>query len=90
MKRALRFLALLLAVATAITWAAMGANPGWTRTTVPLKTVDEVTGIEGIEYRKQFVPGIELLGGALLASGLLAGASLLFKPTTTTKNITEQ
>jgi hypothetical protein len=57
----------------------MGFNPGWTRTSVPVKTVDEVTGIEGIQYRKQFVPGLELLAGALLGSGLLAATSLLFR-----------
>ena len=72
-------LALALAMLAALAWLAMGANRGWTRTSVPVKVVDEVTGIEGIEYHKQFVPGLDLLGGALLGAGLLAGASFLFR-----------
>ena len=79
MKHTLRILALVLAVGSILGWAALGSNPGWTRTSVPVKAVDEVTGIEGIQYRKQFVPGLELLAGALLGAGLLAGTSLLFR-----------
>ncbi|HWI55612.1 MAG TPA: hypothetical protein VNZ22_00195 [Bacillota bacterium] len=78
MKRLLLILALVLAVAAAAAWAALGANRGWTRTSVAVKTVDAVTGLEGIEYRKQFVPGLDFLGGALLGAGLLAAASLFF------------
>ena len=88
MKHTLRVLALLLAVSAVVAWFALGANRGWTRTTVPLKTVDEVTGIEGIHYRKQFVPGLELLGSALLGAGFLAGASLFFRNQQT--NMTKQ
>jgi hypothetical protein len=88
MKRTLRVIALVLATSVVVTWFALGANRGWTRTTVQLKTVDEVTGIEGVAYRKQFVPGLELLGGALLACGLVAGVSLFFNNQQTT--ITEQ
>jgi hypothetical protein len=79
MQRTLRFLALALAMVAALAWLVLGANRGWTRTSVPVKTVDEVTGIEGIQYRKQFVPGLDLLGGALAGAGLLAGASLFFR-----------
>lgn len=68
-----------LGLTASIGWLALGANRGWTRTTVPVKTIDEVTGIEGIQYRKQFVPGLDLLGGALLAAGGIAGASFLFR-----------
>ena len=78
MKRILRILALVLVLATGVIWLATGANQGWTRTSVPVKTLDEVTGIEGISYRKQFVPGLDFLGGALLTAGLLAGAAFLF------------
>jgi hypothetical protein len=38
--------------------------------------VDEVTGIEGIQYQKRFVPGVDLLGAALMVAGLTACASL--------------
>ncbi len=78
-KRALRIFALVLAVASALAWAGLGANRGWTRTSVPVKTLDDVTGIEGIQYRRQFVPGLDLLGAAWLGAGLLAGASLVFR-----------
>ena len=79
MKRTLQILALVVAIAAGIIWLATGANRGWTKTSVPVKTLDEVTGLEGIEYRKRFVPGVDFLGGALLGAGLLAGASLLFR-----------
>ena len=46
MKRLLRILAIVLALGATLTWAALGANRGWTRTSVPVKTLDEVTGIE--------------------------------------------
>jgi hypothetical protein len=79
MKRALRILALVLAIATATFWAANGANRGWTRTSVPVKILDDVTGIEGIQYRKQFVPGLDFLGGGLLISGFVLAASLFLR-----------
>lgn len=79
MKRALQLLALVLAGTATLGWLVLGANRGWTRTSVPMKTVDEVTGIEGIQYQSRFVPGIELLGLALIGAGTLAGASLFFR-----------
>ena len=79
MKRALCILAAVLAAGAALTWASLGAHRGWTRTSVPVKIVDEVTGIEGIEYHKQFVPGLDFLGAALLGAGFLAGVSLFFR-----------
>ena len=85
MKRALRILALVVAVAAILGWFALGANRGWTRTSVPVKIVDQVTGIEGVEYQKKFVPGVELLGGALLGASVLAGASLFFRNQQTNK-----
>jgi polyisoprenoid-binding protein YceI len=56
MNRWLQIAALVLGVAAVILWAALGANRGWTRTTVPVRTIDEVTGIEGITY--QFPRGL--------------------------------
>jgi hypothetical protein len=79
MKRTFRILALTIALLAGVAWFGLGANRGWTRTFVPVKTVDSVTGIEGIENRKQFVPGIDLLGGALLAASALAGVSFIFR-----------
>ena len=83
MTKTLRILALLLALAAAGTWVATGGNRGWTKTSVPKKTVDEVTGLEAINYDRRFVPGLDFLGAALLGASLLASASFLFrnKPT---------
>jgi hypothetical protein len=86
MKRTLQILALVVAAVAVITWLALGANRGWTRTSVPVKSVDAVTGIEGIEYRKQFVPGVDLLGAAIMGAATLAGASFLFRQQQTNQN----
>jgi hypothetical protein len=79
MKRALQILAAVLAVATIATWAALGASRGWTKTEAPVKTVDEVTGIEGISYQKKFQPGVDFLGVGLIGAGVLAGVSLFVR-----------
>ena len=79
MKRSLQILAAVIALATVVTWAALGADRGWTKTSHTLKTVDEVTGIEGITYEKKFLPGLDFLGAGLLGAGVLAGASLLVR-----------
>ena len=68
MKHSLRILSLVLALTAVTAWVALGANRGWTRTSVENRTVDEVTGIEGIQYQKRFVPGVDFLGGALLVA----------------------
>jgi hypothetical protein len=87
MKRILRLLALLTVLAAAIVWTATGANRGWTKTSVPIKTLDPVTGIEGITYQKKFLPGVDFLGAAFGGAAFLAGASFLFrKPKTTNKH----
>ncbi len=82
MKRTLRLSAAFLAVGAFIFWAAAGANRGWTKTSVPRKIADPVTGIEGVSYDKHFVPGVDFLGAALLAAGVLTGASFLFRTKT--------
>ena len=79
MKRILRTLAWLLVIAAGVTWLATGANRGWTKTSVPVKTLDEVAGIEGITYQKKFLPGVDFLGAAFGGAALLAGASFLFR-----------
>ena len=79
MKKILRTVVLILAAGSIIFWAAAGANRGWTKTSVPRKIVDEVTGIEGVSYEKHFVPGVDFLGAALVGAGILAGASFLFR-----------
>lgn len=79
MKRILQILAAIIVLATAVTWAATGANRGWTKTEVAVKTLDPVTEIEGISYRKKFQPGVDFLGAAFGGAVLLFGASLFFR-----------
>jgi len=87
-KSALRLLALAILLAAIGYWFAAGANRGWTKTSVPIKTVDDVTGIEGVTYQKKFIPGVEFLAAAGVASLLCAGFSFLFrtKPFAQTSN----
>jgi hypothetical protein len=76
MKKILRIIAAMLVAGGVLFWAAAGANRGWTKTQVPIKTVDAVTGLEGIQWQDKFVPGVDFLGVALLGAGVLAGVSL--------------
>lgn len=79
MKRILKRLALLVLFAAVATWLATGASLGWTKTSVAVKTLDPVTGIDGITYQQKFLPGVDFLGGGVIVAGLLAGASLFFR-----------
>ena len=76
MKRTLRIIALALVVGAFAFWTAAGANRGWTKTRVPKKIADAVTGLEGIQWQDKFVPGVDFLGAALLGAGVLTGVSL--------------
>jgi hypothetical protein len=78
-KSVLRAAAAILILAAAGIWLITGANRGWTKTSVPVKRTDEVTGITVDDYQKHFVPGIDFIGVALLGSGILTGASFLFR-----------
>jgi hypothetical protein len=79
MKRILQILALIIVVAAVATWLLTGANRGWTKTSVAVRTLDPVTGIEGITYAKKFLPGVDFLGAVLAGAVVLAGASLFFR-----------
>lgn len=79
MKRGIQILAAIVALGAALTWAGLGANRGWTKTEKQVKTLDEVTGIEGISYEKGFWPGVDFLGAGLIGAGVLAGVSFLFR-----------
>jgi len=79
MKRILQLMAVLVLLAAGATWLATGANRGWTKTSVVVKTLDPVTEIEGITYQKKFLPGLDFLGGSALLAGLLGGTSLFFR-----------
>ena len=79
MKRTLQILAVLVVLAAGTTWLVTGANRGWTKTSVAVKTLDPVTEIEGITYQKQFIAGVDFLGGAAAVAAVLAGASFFFR-----------
>ncbi len=79
MKKILQLLAVLVLLAAGVTWLATGANRGWTKTSVPVKTLDPVTEIEGITYQKKFLPGVDFLGAAFVVASALAGTSLFFR-----------
>ena len=75
MKLSLRLLAAALFVGANLLWFATGANHGWTKTRVPVNTLDEVTGIMAISYEPRFVPGLDFLGATVLATVVLGSAS---------------
>ncbi|MGO8839411.1 MAG: hypothetical protein ACLQAH_16815 [Limisphaerales bacterium] len=79
MKKPLRILAAMLLVGSILFWAASGANRGWTKTRIPQRITDETTGLEGIQWQRKFVPGVDFLGAAGLGAGVLAGISFLFR-----------
>jgi hypothetical protein len=71
-RRILQWVAFGLAAAAVVGWLALGANRGWTKTTVTRWQKDPVTEIDGPVVEKKFVPGVDVL-----AVGL-AGALALF------------
>ena len=89
MKRILQLLAVLVLVAAGATWLATGANRGWTKTSRPNGTVDEVTDIVDQTPVKCFVAGVDFLGAAALTSGILAGASFFFATKSKTNHKTK-
>ena len=80
MKRSLRLFALALAALALTAWLLTGAHRGWTKTSVPVRTVDEVTGLEAISYERRLVPGMDLLAAAFAGAGVLWGLSLWVRP----------
>jgi hypothetical protein len=79
MKKALRTIAMILVVGAVGYWAAAGANNGWTKNRVQVKTTDEVTGIEAIAWQETFLPGIDFIGFAFFGAAVLTGASFFFR-----------
>jgi hypothetical protein len=79
MKKILRLIAALVLLSAGTTWILTGASHGWSKTSVEVKTLDPVTGIEGVSYQKKFIAGVDFLGAATVVAAGLAGTSLLFR-----------
>ena len=79
MKRGLRRASVIIVLAAVAFWLASGANRGWTKTRIPTKVVDEVTGIEAEVYKSGFVPGVDFLGAALAGASVLLGCSAFIR-----------
>lgn len=58
-------------------WALTGFNAGFTKTSVPVAVVDQVTGIESVDWQPAFVPGLDFLGASVAAGLGLGGACWL-------------
>jgi len=89
-KSTLRLLALAIILAAMGYWLAAGANPGWTKNKVAVKTVDDVTGIEGVNYQKHFVPGMDFLAVAAVVGLLCGGLSFLFRTKRSSQSSNQQ
>ena len=81
MRRILQWVALGLAVVVAASWLALGANRGWTKTTVTRWEKDPVTEIDGPVVEKKFVPGLDLVAVCLTGALALFIASLFVSKT---------
>lgn len=69
---------LTLFFAGLLAWAVLGANTGWTKTSITRNQVDPVTEIEFPVIEERFVPGVDFLAAAFLGSAILFGISFLF------------
>jgi hypothetical protein len=78
MRSGIRLLAFLVALVTVVLWFFGGPNLGWTKTSVPIKTVEEATGLDVVVWEKRFLPGVDFLAGGLAAGAALCGLSFCF------------
>lgn len=72
-------MALIIVFAAVALWLVLGANRGWTKTSVEVVKLDEITGLEGRTYKKRFVPGVDFLAVTLAGAGVLAGLSMFVR-----------
>ena len=79
MRKTFRWLGGLVTVVTVALWLFCGRNMGWTKTSVPVKTREEATGLENIVWEKRFSPGVDFLAAGVLVGVVLFGASFCFR-----------
>ncbi|TLD70751.1 hypothetical protein FEM03_10600 [Phragmitibacter flavus] len=84
MRPILFLLSALIATGSTLFWFLKGAHLGWTRTTVQVDKYDEILELTYPTFEDRFLPGIDFLAAALIASLVLFSISLfiLKKPTT--------
>ncbi|HEX4264206.1 MAG TPA: hypothetical protein VH597_07690 [Verrucomicrobiae bacterium] len=90
MKTGLRVIAVVVVLAAVAYWAAAGANRGWTKTLIPVKVRDDITGIDGVTYQKKFVPGVDFLAIAVGTAIVATGVSFLFRTKSNLKHPTKE
>lgn len=79
MRTGCRIAALGAVVVTLALWFFGGPNFGWTKTRVPVTVKDELTGLEGVNWEKRFLPGLDFLGAGLAAGLVLWTAGFAFR-----------
>lgn len=77
LKKLLRVASALCIVAVLAVWLALGANLGWTKTSVSIQKTDEITGIEYSVQEARFVPGVEFLAGGIGIAFTIASVTFL-------------
>jgi len=78
LRKGIRIFSVVCLAGVLVAWFALGANLGWTKTSVATQHVDEITGIEFPIFENRFVPGVEFL--ALGIGGAIVLAALSFLP----------
>jgi hypothetical protein len=73
------FLAACILSGSLAWWWQVGANRGWTKTSVTEMKFDEITEISYPVTVDRFVPGVDLLAVGVGASALLSGVSWILK-----------
>jgi hypothetical protein len=81
MKAFLRASAVIVGLVAVGWWLAAGANRGWTKNSVAVVQVDEVTGLESRQYERRFVPGVDFLAVLLALDGVAGAVSCFVRST---------
>lgn len=71
--------AFLVLVAAFVSWKSLGAHTGFTKNSVFVEKVDEVTGIVYQEPEDRFVPGLDFLATGAVAAGALGVIGLVIR-----------
>ena len=75
----LRVTAATIILVVLVLWIGTGAQLNWTQTSKEIKTPDEITGLERREWKRTFVPGLDLVAAAALTGIGLTGVSFLWR-----------